>query len=387
MKVAIVHSYYSSRQPSGENVVVDSQAAALSAYGFDVRVIAARTDDLETKRGYKLSTAVNVASGRGRSPLHEIEEFAPDLVHVHNLFPNWGSTWLKQWRGPLVTTVHNFRPVCAAGTLFRDGGKCTLCPDTSTLAAVQHACYRSSKVATIPLAIRSRGGIAGDPLLSRADAVVLLTQRARGMYEDFGLAPEKISVIPNFVDDVGFSAVSAPGEDWVYIGRLSEEKGIANLIRHWPDTQTLRVYGDGPLRSHVESEAQKRFNVTYLGRLEHDAVPHVLAGARGLVFPSEWAEGGIPLSYVEALAAGRMVVAMAGSSGADDLAAAGAGAVFNEWGALGAALIQAQAQSEVFARRARSHYERNFRRETFLERTNDLYQRLLAQAPAGATRA
>ena len=62
MKVAIVHSYYSSRQPSGENVVVDAQAAALRAQGVDVRIIAARTDALESNGGYKLRSAVTVTS-------------------------------------------------------------------------------------------------------------------------------------------------------------------------------------------------------------------------------------------------------------------------------------------------------------------------------------
>lgn len=386
MKIAMVHSYYSSRQPSGENVVVDAQASALIEYGFDVRVIAARTDDLEAARGYKLSAAMNVATGRGNSPLREIEDFGPDLVHVHNLFPNWGSDWLARWQGPLVATVHNFRPVCAAGTLFRNGAQCTLCPDTNTLAAVKHACYRGSKVATIPLALRSRNGVVGDPLLSRADAVILLTERARGMYESFGLPQKKVSVIPNFVDDIGFSDVS-PGEDWVYIGRLSEEKGISNLIKYWPDSHSLRIYGDGPLRSHIESQAQSRINVTYLGGLDHGEVPQVLAGARGLVFPSECAEGGIPLSYVEALASGRMVVAKSGNSGADDLAASGAGVVFSQWDGLTRALDEARTQAGPFAIRARSHYERNFRRATFLARTSDLYGRLLAQAPTGVDHA
>lgn len=377
MKIALVHSYYSSRQPSGENVVVDAQAKALRDYGFDVRVIATRTDELEGKRGYKLSTAVNVATGKGASPLRELNDFAPDIVHVHNLFPNWGTYWLNQWHGPLVATLHNFRPVCAAGTLFRDGAECTLCPDTTTLAAVKHACYRGSKVATIPLAVRSRNGVSGDPLLNRADAIVVLTERARRMYTEFGLPQHKTSVIPNFVHDSSFSPLIVPGNDWVYIGRLSQEKGILNLIKHWPESQTLRIYGDGPLRNPVENATESVPNVSYLGRLDHDAVPTVLAEARGLLLPSEWAEG-LPLSYIEALAAGRMVVAMAGSSGADDLAEAGAGTIFADWAGLQDALNKARAQAELFATRARCHYEHNYRREAFLERTNELYQNLLA---------
>ena len=63
MRVAIVHSYYSNRQPSGENVVVDAQAAALRAQGVDVRIIAAQTDTLESNNGYKLRSALTVATG------------------------------------------------------------------------------------------------------------------------------------------------------------------------------------------------------------------------------------------------------------------------------------------------------------------------------------
>jgi glycosyltransferase involved in cell wall biosynthesis len=214
--------------------------------------------------------------------------------------------------------------------------------------------------------------------------VILLTQRARGLYEGFGLSPEKITVIPNFVEDAGFTGPSVSGSDWVYIGRLSEEKGIANLIKHWPNAHSLCIYGDGPLRDHVERAVQGRANVTYRGRLEHEAVSAVLAGARGLVFPSEWAEGGIPLSYVEALSAGRMVVAMAGSSGADDLTASGAGTVFDNWGGLASALEAACAQSALFEKRARNHFESNFRRDTFLTRTISLYQQLVAPNTTGA---
>jgi glycosyltransferase involved in cell wall biosynthesis len=383
MKVAIVHSFYSSRQPSGENIVVDAQAAALREHGIEVRVIAARTDELEKQPAYKVRSGLNVATGRGTSPLAELKEFAPDIVHVHNLFPNWGTAWLDQWEGPIVATLHNFRPVCAAGTLFRNGKVCTLCPDTSSLNAVKNACYRGSTSATLPLAIRNRGGVIGDRLLSRADRVVLLTGRARHLYEGFGLPPEKIAVIPNFVGDGGFIPAIPPGTEWAYVGRLSEEKGIANLIKHWPDSETLNIYGDGPLLDEVETEASARPNVNYCGQLHHDFIPKTLAAARGLVFPSECPEGGVPLSYVEALAAGRVIVAMSGSSGADDLAVAEAGTIFSTWDQLGPALAEATSNSQEFGKRARKHYEANFQRDTFLARITELYGELLSETTTG----
>lgn len=372
MKVSIVHSYYSSRQPSGENIVVDAQAEALRQHGIEVRVIAARTDELESQPGYKVRSAVNVATGWGASPLAELREFAPDIVHVHNLFPNWNTGWLEEWHGPIVATVHNFRPVCAAGTLFRDGKVCTLCPDTSSLNAVKHACYRGSKTATLPLAIRSRNGVPGDRLLVRADQVILLSDRARDLYSGFGLATDKTAVIPNFVDDVGFTPRTSPGSDWLYIGRLSSEKGIANLIKYWPRSERLNVYGTGPLQALVEAATALQPNIKFLGHLDHSRIPAVLSASRGLVFPSEWAEG-LPLVYAESLAAGRAVVAKSGNSAADDVAATGTGAVFESWTDLAEALGRVSAEPEALGCVARERFDAAYTRRTWVTRTLGAY--------------
>lgn len=374
MKIAIVHSYYSSRQPSGENTVVDSQAEALRAAGIDVRIIGANTDDLESKPLYKLMTAAGVATGKGRSPRAELESFAPDIVHVHNLFPNWGTAWVDDWSGPLVTTIHNFRPVCAAGTLFRNGSACTLCPDNSSMEAFRHACYRDSRVATLPLALKNLGGVKADRLLARADRVVLLSNRAQDMYVGFGLAKERTAVIPNFVPDKGYSPHTLPGNEWVYMGRLAPEKGVERLLAYWPSSENLAIYGDGPLRSKVETNTGA--NVRYMGQIDHDQIPGVLATSRGLVFPSEWAEG-LPLVYAEALASGRPVVAKSGNSAADDVALAESGRVFEEWSDLAPALQYAGRNGQKLGLNARLQYDQVFSRETWVTKTLGLYAETL----------
>lgn len=376
MKIALVHSYYSSRQSSGENVVVDAQAAALRGHGHDVRVVAQRTDELEGTPAYKFRSAIRVATGNGPSPVEYLHEFGPDIVHVHNLFPNWGTSWLDEWKGPLVATVHNFRPVCAAGTLYRDGAGCTLCPDSSVIHAVRNACYRDSTLATLPLAIRNRDGLAGDRLLSRADRIILLSTRSRELYASFGLMLSRVAVIPNFVSDEGFTPTLPSGNEWAYIGRLTEEKGIRNLLKHWPKDQLLRIYGDGPLREEVEAAAGD--NITYVGQLDHHKIPNALAQARGLIFPSEWAEG-LPLVYAEALASGRMVVAKAGNSAADDVSAHRTGQVFEEWAEIGDALDRAITHSHQLSLSAREQYESSFSRRVWLDRTLNLYESLLQE--------
>lgn len=375
MKIAVIHSYYSSKTPSGENIVVDAQVSALRAAGFDVKLIAARTDDLSPSPFYPLRTAKNVMSGTGASPLPELTDFQPDIVHVHNLFPNYSTQWLSQWEGPIVTTVHNFRPACASGILFRNSKACTLCPDFGSHHAVINACYRDSHIASIPLAVRNRGGVTRDKLLTRADRIILLSERSRNLYGNVGLGLEKVRIIPNFVDGEEFSPNSPLGNSWVYVGRLTQEKGIESLIKHWPANETLRIFGDGPLLPSPGENS--RPNIIFEGKVARDEVPAVLAASKGLIFPSLWAEGAIPLTYVEALAAGRPVVAFAGNAAADDIDVSGSGETFSEWSDLPTAIDKVESRHQEYAQQAFSRYGQSFTAPRWIESISELYSEVL----------
>lgn len=375
MKIAVVHSYYSSKTPSGENIVVDAQVSALRTAGFDVRLIAARTDDLSHSKFYPLRSAQNVIAGTGISPLDELVEYQPDIVHVHNLFPNFSTSWLTQWKGPIVATVHNFRPVCASGILFRNSKACTLCPDSGTHHAVINACYRDSRIASIPLAVRNRGGVNSDKLLVRADRIVLLSERSKNLYQTVGLDPEKVRILHNFVDGEEFSPGAALGSSWVFVGRLATEKGVDMLIKHWPADKTLRIFGDGPLMR--TSRDPSRPNIIFEGKVSRDEVPAILAASKGLVFPSLWAEGAIPLTYVEALAAGRPVVAYSGNAAADDIDINGSGATFSEWIDLPAALEKVESRQQQYAQQAYVRYSESFTTGRWVEDVSKLYSEVL----------
>lgn len=379
MRIAIIHSFYSAQTPSGENIVVEAQARALQASGFDVELISLRTDDLASSRLYPLKAALNVVSGRGHSPVDQLRSFAPDVVHVHNLFPNFSTDWLDDWGGPMIATLHNFRPICAAGLLFRDGHTCTLCPDEGTHHAVLNACYRNSRVATLPLALRNRGGARKDRLLSRADHIILLSERAKSMYLSAGLERDKTSVLPNFVSVDGFDPGAPAGDSWVYIGRLTEEKGIIPLLDNWPPSHSLRIFGDGPLQREVQQRTSQ--SISYEGRAARHEIPDVLRQARGLVFPSLCAEGA-PLTYVEALAAGRPVVAFAGNGAADDILQSDTGEVFSEWPQLEAALNKVEADHPAKSQRSLEHYQDAFTVDHWVQNIAKIYRDVVATRTA-----
>ncbi|WP_327354655.1 glycosyltransferase family 4 protein [Streptomyces sp. NBC_01304] len=375
MRIAVVHSRYGSGAPSGENLVVAAQAEALRRAGHEVHEVTAATDELAGQPLYALRSAATVATGRGRSPGPRLRELAPDVVHVHNLFPNFGRSWVRSWAGPLVTTLHNYRPLCANALLYRDGAVCTRCPDGDRWAGLRHGCYRDSRAATLPLALAGRAGPPGDPLLARADKAIVLSELSRTTYERAGIPAARLQLIPNFVRAAA-SSPAPPGRRWVYVGRLSAEKGVLELLRRWPSDQPLDVIGGGPLAEACRAEAPG--SVRFLGVLSPEDVAQLLPRYAGLVFPGRCYEG-MPTVYGEALAAGVPVLAFEGSSVPLAVRAEGTGLVVREGEPLGPVLAEATARFPGLRGRCREVYARAYAESVWLARIERLYTDLCAR--------
>jgi glycosyltransferase involved in cell wall biosynthesis len=253
MRIAIVHSFYASGSPSGENSSVLEQESALLDAGHQVVIVSQHTDLVSEDPLFKARSALNVITGRGYDPCIALRQFRPDVVHVHNTFPNIGHGWLSAWPGPIVHTLHNYRPLCANGLLFRDGRVCTLCPDGRPWAAVQERCYRASRAASLPLALRNRRGLESNPLMTKADALIFLSESARQTYVQYGADLDRAHVIPNgWAAGVDYSSGQTTGTNrWVGAGRLTSEKGFLDLARDWPIGRTLEIFGDGPQRPEI----------------------------------------------------------------------------------------------------------------------------------------
>ena len=159
MHVLVVHNRYASAQPSGENKVVDQEVALLREAGHRVEVFERRSDDIAAR---SLPGKVAVPLLVPWNPAVRTELAArlradrPDVVHVHNVFPLLSPAVLAACADagvPAVATLHNYTQVCPPGTLQRDGRPCTECVGSAPLPAVRHGCYRSSRLATVPLAV------------------------------------------------------------------------------------------------------------------------------------------------------------------------------------------------------------------------------------------
>ena len=166
---------------------------------------------------------------------------------------------------------------------------------------------------------RRRHRIASSMAYRRAAKIIGVSSAITAAIErDFGIAPEKLSCVPNGVTLAPREATSRPPGDPVVglVARLAPEKDVpcflnaaARVAERFP-AATFRIAGDGPLRAQLERQAAELGlgeRVSFLGVLD-DMRPffegvHVLA-------VSSVAEG-TPLSIVEAMGAAVPIVATA----------------------------------------------------------------------------
>ena len=338
MRVAVVHSFYRSDQPSGENVAVLQQVGALRNAGIEILEVFRSTDEESEAPLYKVRSAISVATGVDFGhPQRAISEFAPDLVHVHNTSPNFGTRWLTKLQIPIVTTLHNFRASCANGLLYRDGHICLECPTSGSKAAFLHGCYQGSRAASLPAAISTAGGAKGNRLLKASAAIITQSARVHSFMIQQGIPEARLHLIPGFVEEIHTQVTEAPKTPrFIFVGRNSPEKGLAELLEIWPQDLQLDVVGtDGAVSANRDGHARVR----YLGVQGRAWIAEHLPNYTALVFPGRVWEGAYPLVVREALEAGIPVVALADSSAADLIDEFKAGATYED--ASGVGLLQA----------------------------------------------
>lgn len=312
MKIALINSFYSRSKPSGENEIFEQLFFGLEKNGVKVLPITLETDVEKLKLFYPLRSAINVAIGiGGRIPRKTIRKFQPDVIHVHNLFPNFASFWIAKVKLPKILTIHNYRPICAAGTLSRAGAFCNLCVRRPS-SAVRYGCYRDSRLATLPFYISRRLRIQ-ERYLSKFQQIIVPSQRAMDIYAHFGVTNHKWEVIPHAIQTPNVT-VNKKSDKVLFVGRLSEEKGLKKILELWPESIQLDVIGDGDL--DIEKYRNKK-EINFLGRFPREEVISILSGYKALIFTSTSPESAFPLVALESLKFGLPLITSDGNTVAD----------------------------------------------------------------------
>jgi glycosyltransferase involved in cell wall biosynthesis len=392
VKILLVHNFY--RQYGGETAVFEAECRMLRAAGHSVITYTRDSKEIEgfgpLKRAALAPTAI-WARDSHREIAALIASEAPEVAHFTNTFPLISPSAYyacRDARIPVVQSIHNYRLICPAATLWRDGAVCEECVDHSLMRSVQHACYQKSRPASAALAMALAVHRGCGSYAKLVDRYIALTEFARNKLIEGGLRAERISIKPNFLEpDPGVREGS--GDYALFAGRLAEEKGVHTLLDAWkrlgPDVR-LRIAGDGPLRDalahRIDSEGIT--GATLLGSLPPEALMRELRGARMLVFPSEWYEG-MPMVLLEAMACGVPALASRLGGMPEIIDDGRTGLLFQpgdceDLAQQAAALWRDATRAAELGRAARAEYEGRYTRARNLEPLRAIYREAIANA-------
>lgn len=314
MKILLVHNFY--KQAGGEDVVFANEAALLREYGHEVIEYTARNDEIDHLNKVAASVQTVWSAHSKQALAGVIAKERPAVMHVHNWFMRLSPSIYAAAREqsvPVVQTLHNYRLMCPAAIFYRDGHVCEDCMGKAfALPAVKHACYRESKLASAVVAGTLTIHRARGTWKNGVDRYIALTDFARQKFIEGGLPADKITVKPNFLQQDPGSG-QRQGGYFLFIGRLTPEKGILRLVDAWRELDAsipLKILGEGPEENAVREKiaAYGLKNVEMLGQQPRAETLRLLRDAYALVQASEWYEG-FPMTLVEAMACGVPVVA------------------------------------------------------------------------------
>jgi len=218
---------------------------------------------------------------------------------------------------------------------------------------------------------------------------------------DLGVPARRLAVVPNGIPvppalhppNPALRAELARGRPDCLVltpARLHQQKGHAYLLAAAAlvPGATFVLAGDGPLRAELEQRARElgvASRCLFLG--ERADVPDLLAAADLFLLPSLWE--GLPLSVLEAMAAGRPVVATA-IGGTDEAVTDGVTGLLvppRDPAAIAAAIARLRDDpglAERLAAAGRARVEREFSSRATAERIMRIYDAVASPVPRAA---
>ena len=385
MRILVLHSRYLSGETSGENRVVEDEERLLAKGGHEVQTWTPSPNDLQGLGAVHLGTRAIWARDAARVVRRLVRDQRSEIVHCHNLFPLLSPAVISAASAEgaaVVMTLHNYRLLCLPATFLRDGRTCEDCLGRIPWRGVIHRCYRDSTLGS--------GVLAGSIALHRAVRTfarvrlyLAVGRFVREKYVQAGFPEDRVAIKPSFVATA--PRRQGPGEYFLFLGRLSQEKGLRTLLAVWSRSrERLVVAGDGPERALLRDAPP---TVDCRGELPAAEIPSLLSRARALLLPSLSYEGA-PRVVLEAYAAGVPVIASRLGGLPELIEDANSGILVHpdDVGAWAAAVerLTEDAETERMGERAWQLWQERYSPKRGLENLEAAYSAALSRAPIPA---
>src|SRR5450830_1369347 len=230
MRILFIHNAYQHR--GGEDSVVKAEIDLLRSHGHVVEIYGRHNDEIAAIPRLSLAGQTLWSGITVDDVARLINSFNPDVIHVHNTFPlispslYWAA---NRARLPIIQTLHNFRLLCPQAMFLRESKVCEDCLGKVPWRGVVRGCYRGSPAQSLVLASMVTLHRVIGTWRNKVTRYIALNEFCRQKFIEGGLPAERIVVKPNFVDSP--ASVEASREGFLFVGRLSVEKGLSTLAK------------------------------------------------------------------------------------------------------------------------------------------------------------
>ena len=241
-----------------------------------------------------------------------IEKERPDLCHVHNIYtqisPSILST-LSRHHVPTVMTVHDHHLISPQYNIWAQG-----CGDDYRHVGIVRGTFskfhKESRSASFAQLVSYKLHRWMQLYEKQVGLFIMPSYYMKRQLIAGGFSQDKIRVNHYGIDVGSIESSAQHDKSFLYVGRLSEEKGIETIVyiaKQLPDIR-FKIVGRGPQMAYLHRLALDVPNVELLGFRSGEELKRLYQQACAVLLPSRVHEV-FPLVALEAMAYGKPVIA------------------------------------------------------------------------------
>lgn len=247
-----------------------------------------------------------------------ISENRPDVIHLHIFQSRLTAAILpvlRKYKIPVLMTLHEYKMLCPVYSLVDSSGRvCEMCPKKGLHHSLVKRCTRNSLAYSTVALIESMWRETFSPYEQYVDRFLGVSNFIVNKHLEYRpWMQKKIFCLYNFIRKGRFSAGKQKDNYYLYVGRLSEAKGLMVLLEAWRTLDLpLLIIGSGELQERMQQYILENnlTQVVMLGYLtEEELIPYIQK-ALYLIMPSVTYET-FGLTLLEAMACGTPALASA----------------------------------------------------------------------------
>jgi len=336
MKVLLVHKFW--KKIGGAEMYYQDTIRILKKYGHDVHAFSTMYDSGGGKDVFNVDDSVTMGhapeylKGDVVQKIRNIPEtiyskknkkifrdllirLQPDIVHVFAIYVTITPSILEvcsELGIPVVMSCNDYKHICPNYRLFHHGKICEDCKGGKFYKAITNNCCKHSIGVSMVSALESYVHEKRDIYRKNTSAFLFesdfMLQKTKEFWSDHDV---NLKFLGKPFDATAYTRATGFGDYLLFIGRLSDEKGVDILLKAMQKVPQakLKIAGSGSWEAHLKKISSELMlnNVEFLGAVHGEELQNLIAHSRFIVVPSLWYEN-FPYVMTETFALGKAII-------------------------------------------------------------------------------